>query len=138
MNKNLTTVLLGVMAIVVMAAPAQARADEIVVVMGAGAAALTKDQVAGIYLGRNNNLSPVDLPESNPLRAAFYKKATDRDPPQIKAVWSHLTFTGQGQPPKEMPDAAAIKKAVAANPKAVGYIDKADVDASVKVVLTLN
>jgi hypothetical protein len=37
-----------------------------------------------------------------------------------------------------MSDAAAVKKAVAADPKAVGYIDKADVDASVKVVLTLN
>jgi hypothetical protein len=47
-------------------------------------------------------------------------------------------FTGHGQPPKVVADAAAVKKAVAADPKAVGYIDKADVDASVKVVLTLN
>jgi ABC-type phosphate transport system substrate-binding protein len=136
MNKNVLTVILGLTT--VLALTAQARADEIVVVMGAGATPLTKDQVASVYLGRNNNLNPVDLPESNPLRAAFYKKATDRDPPQIKAVWSRLTFTGQGQPPKEMPDAVAVKKVVAADPKAIGYIEKADVDASVKVVLTLN
>jgi ABC-type phosphate transport system substrate-binding protein len=136
MNKNLLTVILGLTTI--LALTVQARADEIVVVMGTGAVALTKEQVAGIYLGRNNNRNPVDLPESNPVRAAFYKKATDRDPPQIKALWSRLNFTGQGQPPKEMPDAAAVKKAVAADPKAVGYIDKADLDASVKVVLALN
>jgi len=78
------------------------------------------------------------MPESNPVREAFYKKATDRDRAQIKAVWSRLAFTGQGQPPKELADAEAVKKAVAADPKAVGYIDKADVDASVKVVLVLN
>jgi hypothetical protein len=136
MNMSSFAAILGLMTVLALTAPA--RADEIVVVMGAGATPLTKGQVASIYLGRNNNLKPVDLPESNPLREAFYKKATDRDPPQIKAVWSRLVFTGQGQPPKELADVAAVKKAVAADPKAVGYIDKAQVDASVKVVLALN
>src|ERR1700734_3844467 len=112
MNKALLKGILGLTTLLTLMA--QARADEIVVVMGAGAPELTKDQVAGIYLGRNNNLNPMDLPESSPLRQAFYKKAPDRDPPQIKAVWSRLVFTGQGQPPKELADAAAVKKAVAA------------------------
>ena len=40
--------------------------------------------------------------------------------------------------PKELPDAAAVKKAVAADPKAVGYIDSAAVDASVKVLVTID
>jgi hypothetical protein len=35
-------------------------------------------------------------------------------------------------------DSAAVKKAVAANPKAVGYIEKSAVDASVKVILPLS
>ena len=115
-----------------------ASAGEIVVVMSPAAAALTKDQVANIYLGRSNDLKPIDLPEANAAREAFYKKATDRDPAQVKAVWSRIVFTGQGQPPKEVADPAAVKKAVAADPKTVGYIDKADVDASVKVVLALD
>jgi ABC-type phosphate transport system substrate-binding protein len=136
MNKSPLTLRLGL--VVVLAMAARAHAGEIVVVMGSGAASLTKDQIASIYLGRNNSLKPVDLPESNPLREAFYKKATDRDLAQIKAVWSRLAFTGQGQPPKELTDSAAVKKTVAADPKAVGYIDKADIDASVKVVLVLN
>jgi ABC-type phosphate transport system substrate-binding protein len=124
--------------IAALAIAAQAHAGDVVVVMGTGGAALTKDQVAGVYLGRSNDFKPVDLPESSPVREAFYKKATDRDPSQVKAVWSRLAFSGQATPPKEMADAAAVKKAVAADPKAVGYIDKADVDASVKVVLSLN
>jgi len=37
-----------------------------------------------------------------------------------------------------LPNAAAVKKAVTADPKAIGYIEKADVDASVKVILELN
>jgi hypothetical protein len=136
MNKISLTLHLGLFAVLALAV--QARAGEIVVIMGSGAVPLTQDQVAGIYLGRNNNLKPVDLPESNPLREEFYKKATARDPAQIKAVWSRLAFTGQGHPPKEISDAAAVKRAVAADPKVVGYIDRADVDASVKVVLALN
>jgi hypothetical protein len=119
-----------------LAAPAMPA--EVVVVMGAGASPLTKDQLADIYLGRNTTLKPLDLPESNELRDAFYKKATDRDAAQVKAVWSRIIFTGQGQPPKELPDAAAVKKAVAADPKMVGYIDKSDLDATVRVVLPLH
>jgi hypothetical protein len=136
MNRNSRKRSLGLIAI--LAAAAQVHAGDVVVVVASGAPSLTKDQIASIYLGRNNTLKPVDLPESNPIREVFYKRATDRDPAQIKAIWSRLAFTGQGQPPKELADAAAIKKAVAADLKAVGYIDKADVDASVKVVLTLN
>jgi hypothetical protein len=113
-------------------------AGEVVVVMGPSAAPLSKDQLADIYLGRNTTLKPLDLPESNELRDAFYKQTTDRDAAQVKAVWSRIIFTGQGQPPKELLDAAAVKKAVAADPKMVGYIAKSDLDATVKVVLSLH
>ena len=59
-------------------------------------------------------------------------------PAQVKAVWSRLVFSGKAQPPKEHADAAAVKKAVAADPKAIGYIDKAALDGTVKAALTLN
>ena len=111
---------------------------QVAVVTGPGGAAITKDQLANIYLGRSFDLKPIDLPEGNATREAFYKKATDRDQAQIKAVWSRVVFTGKGQAPAVQGDAAAVKKAVAADPKAIGYIDKAAVDGSVKVVLTLD
>jgi len=115
-----------------------AMAGELVVVMAPNAPLLTRDQVAQVYLGRSNALKPLDLPETSAVRDQFYKKATDRDAAQVKAVWSRIIFTGQGQPPKEVPDATAVKKAVAGDSKLVGYIDKADVDASVQVVLSLH
>lgn len=117
------------------AASAQA---QVAVVMNPSAAPLTQEQVANIFLGRSPEFKPVDLPESAPVRATFYKKATDRDVAQVKAVWSRLVFSGKAAPPKEVADAAAVKAAVKADPKAIGYIDKSAVDASVKVVLSLD
>jgi hypothetical protein len=115
-----------------------ARAADLVVIMAPGAPLLSKDQVTNVYIGRRSDLKPLDLPASAAQRDAFYKKVTARDAAQIKAVWARILFTGRGQPPKELPDEAAIKKAVAGDPKAVGYIDKANVDSTVKVVLELN
>lgn len=110
----------------------------VVVVGHPSAAPLSKEQVADIFLGKNLSAAPVDLPEAAPARAEFYSKATGREPAQVKATWSRIAFSGKGQPPKEVADAAAVKKAVAADPKAIGYIDKSAVDGSVKVLLTLD
>ena len=125
---------LSAVAMVVVSWSAQA---QIAVVSGPGGAAVNKDQLSNIYLGRSFELKPVDLPEGNAIRDQFYTKLTGRDQAQIKAVWARVVFTGKGQAPLMLPDAAAIKKAVATDPKAIGYIDKAAVDGSVKVLMML-
>ncbi|WP_306395904.1 hypothetical protein [Telluria beijingensis] len=109
---------------------------EVVVVVNPKAAESTlgKEQVAQFFLGRSTAMTPIDQPDGTPLRAEFYKKVTDKDASQVKALWSKLVFTGKATMPKEVADSAAVKAAVAANPKAIGYIDKSAVDATVKVV----
>lgn len=119
-------------------ATAGAASAQVAVVVGAGATAPSRAQLEEIYLGKNFDYKPLDLSEGSPVRDQFYKKLTNRDQAQVKAVWSRIVFTGKGQPPAQMADAAAVKKAVAANPKAVGYLEPSAVDASVKVVLTLD
>lgn len=114
-----------------------AQAAGIAVIGAPGAAPLTKAQVEDIFLGKNSAATPLDLPEGSPVREQFYTRATGRDAAQVKATWSRIAFSGKGQPPKVMPDATAVKKAVAADHKAIGYIDAAAVDASVGVLLTL-
>jgi hypothetical protein len=99
---------------------------------------LTKDQASDLFLGKSQGMKLLDLPNSAPVKAAFYQKVSGHDLSQVKATWSRLIFTGKAQPPKELPDAAAVKKAVAADSKSVGYIEKSEVDSSVKVLLTLN
>jgi ABC-type phosphate transport system substrate-binding protein len=111
---------------------------EVVVVVNPKAAesSMTKDQVAQFFLGKSSAMSPVDQPESAPIRAEFYKKVTDKDASQVKSLWSKLVFTGKATMPKEAADSAAVKKMVAGDPKAIGYIEKSAVDASVKVIYT--
>jgi ABC-type phosphate transport system substrate-binding protein len=111
---------------------------EVVVVVNPRAAesSMTKDQVAQYFLGKSSAMSPVDQPESAPVRAEFYKKVTDKDASQVKSLWSKLVFTGKASMPKEAADSAAVKKMVASDPKAIGYIEKSAVDASVKVIYT--
>jgi len=125
------------LAVALTAAASFAHAD-VVVIGNPAAAALTKDQVADVFLGKSQAFTPIDQPDAAPVRADFYKKATGRDPAQVKATWSRLVFTGKAVAPKEVADAAAVKKAVAADPKAIGYIDKSAVDGSVKVLLALD
>lgn len=114
------------------------QAGELVVIVNSSAAAPTQEQVADIYLGKSQAFNPVDLPESSPVYADFYKKATGRDVAQVKATWSRIIFTGKGQAPKSLADSAAVKKAVAADPKAIGYIEKSALDSSVKAAVTLD
>jgi ABC-type phosphate transport system substrate-binding protein len=111
---------------------------EVVVVVNPKAAetSMTKDEVTQYFLGKSTALTPVDQADGSPIRAEFYKKVADKDAAQAKALWAKLVFTGKATMPKEAASSADVKKAVAANPKAIGYIEKSAVDASVKVVYT--
>jgi len=130
---KLQTILL---ALLCLAARAVSAAD-LVVIGNPAAAALTKEQVSDIFLGKSQAMTPLDQADSAPIRADFYKRATGRDLSQVKAAWSRLVFSGKAQPPKEVADSAAVKKSVAADPKAIGYIEKSAVDGSVKVLLSI-
>ena len=117
---------------------AAVQAEEIVVIVNPAATPINKEQIADLYLGRGGVWTPIDQAVGSGIYVEFYKKATGRDIAQVKAIWSRILFTGRGLPPRQMPDSAAVKKAVAANPKAVGYIEKSAVDASVRVALLLD
>jgi hypothetical protein len=113
-------------------------AQELVVIVSPAAPAINKEQVMELYLGRGNGWTALDQVATSQIFAEFYKKALGRDAAQVKAIWSKILFTGRGVPPEQLRDSEAVKKAVAANPKAVGYIEKSAVDASVRVVLAVN
>jgi hypothetical protein len=108
-----------------------------VVIGHPSAAAMTQAQVSEAYTGKGGSIVLFDLPEGNPMRASFYRQATGKEPGQIRALWARLAFTGKSLPPRELPDAVAARKAVAADPKALAYIDKDSVDSTVKVLLTI-
>lgn len=58
------------------------------------------------------------------------------DVTQIKIHWSKIIFMGRGTPPTALPDSMAVKRRVAEDPHAIGYIDQSQVDDSVRVLLS--
>lgn len=103
--------------------------------------ALGKSQAADIFLGRSSHFPdgspavPIDQVEGSAVRDEFYATVAGKSAAQIKAHWSKIIFTGRGQPPREAANNAEVKKRLAENPSAIGYIEKDSADASVKVLL---
>ncbi len=114
------------------------RAEELVVIVNPTAGTITKQQLADLYLGRGGAWIPVDQSMDSAIYAAFYNRLTGRDVAQVRAIWSKVLFTGRGLPPKQLADSEAVKKAVSANPKVIGYIERSALDASVKIALSLD
>lgn len=118
---------------------------QVVVVVSAKspAAKLTKEQAAALFLGKSSQLPGagipvlIDQPESAEIRQMFYAKVTEKTPIQVKSIWSRLVFSGKATIPKEVASSDEVKKQLAANPDAIGYIDKSAVDSSVKVLFAV-
>ncbi|BBL74932.1 hypothetical protein [Methylomagnum ishizawai] len=108
---------------------------------GNGLAALSEREARDIFLGRTrlfpNQRFALPLDQASPLRAEFYQRLTGRPIEQIDAYWARLLFTGQSSPPPQLPDDAAVLRTVRENQDALGYIDAAHVDATVRVLLML-
>lgn len=105
---------------------------------------LSAEQASDIFIGKTayfpngSRAVPIDQNEGSPVRDDFYQKSCGKTSSQMKVHWAKMLFTGRGQPPVESGDAEAIKRLVADNPNLIGYIDKKDVDSSVKSLLILH
>jgi ABC-type phosphate transport system substrate-binding protein len=139
--------LAGLLLAAALGAPGEpVRASELVVIVSAHnpVTTLRADQVADIFLGEamrfpdGAEVQALDQALNTPLRNEFYQKVAARTPALMKAYWTKRIFTGRGQPPRELSGSAAVRKAVAENPGAIGYIERTAVDASVRVVMVVN
>jgi len=131
--------------LVLLAGAAHAATSELVVIVSARnpLTALHVDQVAAIFLGQalrfpdGVEAEPLDQRIGSPLRDAFYARVANKTPALLKAHWSKMVFTGRGQPPAELADSAAVRRRVAADADAIGYIERGALDASVRAVLVV-
>ena len=99
---------------------------------------ISKDQIAQYFLGSTNTFSPIDQADGTSIRIEFYKTIADKDPSQVRAIWSKLVFTGKAKPPKQFANGQEVKKQIASDINAIGYIEKSEVDSSVRVVYPAN
>jgi ABC-type phosphate transport system substrate-binding protein len=101
---------------------------------------LDRKQIIDLYMGRYQNFPngeaafPLDQPPVSKIRALFYKELVNKSVAQMNAYWAKILFTGRASPPRVMPDSAAVIKAVQQNKGAIGYINSANLNDSVKVV----
>lgn len=119
-----------------------ATAEIAVIVHPSNGDTLDKSTINKIFLGKiksfpgGNSAVPINLNEDSETRSAFDKNVLNKSSTQVKAYWSKLMFSGKGTPPKQATNDAEMKSLVAGNPTHIGYIDTAQVDGSVKVILT--
>ena len=102
----------------------------------------SREQVRDLFLGRTrvfpNGKFAIPIDQSSPLRAQFYQLLTARPIEQINAYWARIIFTGQGSPPLQMPDDAAVLQTVRENEGAIGYIRFIRLDKSVRMLFKLS
>jgi len=120
-------------------------ADVVVVVDArSGVERLSQEEVINIFLGRYRKLPtgitalPIDQPLAGGLRAEFYRKLADKDVSEINAYWARLYFSGKTRPPLQANSASEVLAHVLGNPGGVGYLERSQADARVRIVLSFS
>lgn len=116
-------------------------ADVVAVVSARSAVtSLSNEQIVNIFMGKTTlfpngeRALPIDQTEGAASRNEFYLLFAGKSAAQIKASWAKLIFTGRGRPPKAVLNDSEVKKLLAENPNAIGYIQRNMVDDSVKAL----
>lgn len=103
--------------------------------------ALSKAQVTQFFLKTKKNwedgqqVLPVDLSASSPVRAAFSKEILGKSVAAVKSHWQQQIFSGRDVPPPEQVNDALVVAYVATNPGAIGYVAAGVTTAGAKTVV---
>jgi ABC-type phosphate transport system substrate-binding protein len=138
--RRVLTIVVG--AVLGMSLPPEARAQIVVVVNPRNPVRnLSLEELRRLYLGRTTSFrqnQPVMLLEQADARRAFYRSALGMNEARVKRHWIGIVFSGEtATPPRTIAGVDELKRAVAQNAGAIGFLDVAATDPSVKV-LTIN
>lgn len=106
-------------------------------------AELSVDDLAQLYLRRRrfwndgDPIQPLNLPGGTPLRSAFSSSVLRQSEARIAEYWNRQYFYGV-LPPATLASTEAVRRYVASDPNAIGYVPLSEVDASVRVVFELD
>jgi ABC-type phosphate transport system substrate-binding protein len=130
-----------VMGLALCLAVVSARADVVAVVSSRSAVtSLSRAQVADIFLGKASRFpdgtaaTPLDQAEGSAVHVEFYQKIAGKTAALMRVYWSKIIFTGRGEPPPTVADGEELKKRLRVDPAAIGYIERSQVDETVRVV----
>ena len=104
---------------------------------GIGISSLTQSQVSRLFFGQTEQLptgaKAVPMDVSGASKDQFSQQVLKKSPEQVEKYWARMIFTGKAKPPREVKP-AEVKSLVASTPGALSYIDRSQVDGSVKVI----
>ncbi len=142
MNRTVKNILL-VSALLLAFAAVSGAAEIAVIVNKDNGNAVDRAMVEKIYKGDltqwpdGGRIEVLDLPENSDVRASFTSSLYGKSVTSLKAIWAVKLYSGRGTPPREEPSEREVKNTVSSGRNAIGYIKAADVDGSVKVIMTL-
>ena len=107
-------------------------------------APLSREEVRRIFMGDKSSwrggkrITVLMLAIDQPERVVILQAVFKMNESEYTKYFLQAAFTGRVQAaPRDLPSAAQMKAHLAANPNAIGYLRKEDVDDGVKVVLKL-
>jgi ABC-type phosphate transport system substrate-binding protein len=142
---------LTILALVILVSSAQflavgAALEEVDVVVNKANSAtlLSREEVRRIFLGDKSSwpggkrITVLMLMPDQPERGIILRELLKMNESDYTKYFLQAAFTGRVQAaPRDLPSAPQMKAHLVANPNAIGYLKKEDVDDSVKVVLRL-
>ncbi|WP_448550835.1 substrate-binding domain-containing protein [Thalassotalea montiporae] len=117
-----------------------ASAEVAVIVNPANANSISDNDISRAFLGKlktfadGQSIKAVNSKANSAARVEFEKLVLKKSAAQVKAYWSKRLFTGKGKPLQELGTDADVLSFVASTPNAIGYVDAANVNDTVKVV----
>jgi len=105
---------------------------------------LSIDNVARIFLGKvtkypsGEKVIPLNMDPMDPSYEEFARVVLKKSVSQVRAYWAKKTFTGKGVPPRVISTTKELKKLVAEDKKYLSYIDKNNIDHTVRWAIELN
>ncbi len=103
---------------------------------------LSRQDVERIFLAKAKTLpdgaaaAPVNQQEGSAIRVAFDSQVVGKSESQMKSYWAKLIFTGKAVPLKVVSGDKEVLAFVASQPGAIGYVDAASTDDSVRVLFS--
>jgi len=117
---------------------------DIVVNKSNNVGSLSREEVRRIFMGEKSSwpggkhVTVLMLAADQPERGVILREVFKMNESDYTRYFLQAAFTGRVQAaPKDLPSAARMKGRLAANPNAIGYLNKGDVDDSVRVLLKL-
>ena len=129
----------------ILAIVGSARADEpglAVIVHPTRTTSLSVDDVARIFLRQRRfwddgaPIVPINQAPTTPVRRLFTRRVLGMETTWLQRYWNERYFEGI-LPPLVMSSSGAVKRYVASEPNAIGYVSWDEVDESVRVAVRL-